>query len=124
MGKPDSKSSFPLANFLEADLLLWNEYKHEDSLVLFEDILVVLCGERVEVRVPHKKNISHRNTAPMFYSRLRVVREDPEEMSRLNIAMDERFCTRCWTVPIPKESRVVSFPRCGRCCAQFLLMNR
>ena len=127
MGKPDSKSTFPLAGVLTAHALVWQEYKHKDSIVLFEDLLAVLCGERLEIRVPHKKNVSHRNSAPMFYSSnsmLLVRRDDPVEMQRLNSAMSERFCTRTWTKPIPYEDRILDFPRCGRCCANFYLTCR
>ena len=38
MGKPDSKSTFPLSNILDAQLLLWNEYMHKDSILLFGDL--------------------------------------------------------------------------------------
>ena len=127
MGKPEGKSSFPLGNVLDAQVLLWQEYKHKDSTVQFEDILAICAGERMEIRVPAKKNQSHRNTAPMFYTcntELQVVREDPVEMSRLNGAMQERFCTRRWLNPIPMEKRRADFPRCGCCCAKFLLVNR
>jgi hypothetical protein len=127
MGKPESKSTFPLAGTLDAHILLWHEYKHKDSMILFEDLLALTVGEGLEIRVPHRKNVPHVNNAPLFYtsnSRLRVVRDDPDEMLRLNNAMDERFCMRLWRKPIPMESRVLNFPKCGRCCAQFLLMNR
>ena len=127
MGKPEGKSSFPLANIMDAHVLLWQEYKHKDSIVLFEDLLAVCAGERIEIRLPHTKNRSHRNLAPLFYTcntELHVVRADPVEMNRLNGAMQERFCTRRWLKPIPMESRRADFPRCGCCCAKFLLLNR
>ena len=91
---------------------------------MFEDMLAVLVGERIEVRVPHRRNISRRNTAPMFLtstSILGVVREKPQEMQRLNDAMLERFTMRVWSNPIPMEDRVANFPRCGRCSAVFYL---
>lgn len=127
MGKPEGKSTFPLACVPEVHLLVWHEYAHKDSIVLFEDLLALTVGERVEIRQPHRKNLSHRNTAPMFLScnsPLTVVREDVAVMTRLNQAMEERFCTRRWTRPIPLEARRADFPRCGRCCAGFFLMNR
>ena len=127
MGKPEAKNSFVFAGLLDAQVLLWHEYKHKDSIVLFEDLLAVLVGERLDVRIPHKKAQSHRNNAPMFYtsnSMMAVVREDRAKMELLNTAMAERFCTRVWTQPIPKAARISALPRCGRCCSQFFLMNR
>jgi len=127
MGKPDSKSTFPMSGIIDAHTLVWQEYYHKDKIVLFEDLLAVLAGERLEIRVPHRKNHSHRNTAPMFYSSnslLAVRRDDPEQMQRLNTAMCERFIIRRWNVPIPFNCRQTDFPRCGRCCANFLLLNR
>jgi hypothetical protein len=127
MGKPEGTSTFALANVVDAHVLLWQEYKHKDSTVMFEDILAICAGERMEIREPHKKNRSHRNTAPLFYTcnvELQVVRADPVEMNRLNGAMQERFCTQRWLNPIPMESRRADFPRCGCCCAKFFLLNR
>ena len=127
MGKPEAKNSFVFAGLLDAQVLLWHEYKHKDSIVLFEDLLAVLVGERLDVRIPHKKAQSHRNNAPMFYtsnSMMAVVREDRAKMELLNTAMAERFCTRVRTQPIPKAARISALPRCGRCCSQFFLMNR
>ena len=127
MGKPEAKSSFPFANVVGSQLLLWSEYKHKDSIVLFEDLLALLAGERLEIRIPHRGNESFRNTVPMIFtsnSPLVVVREDPVAMEYLNAAMSERFCARTWTNPIPHASRDASFPKCPCCCATFLLLNR
>ena len=127
MGKPDAKSTFPMAGVLDAALLVWQDYKHKDSIILFEDLLSLIAGERMEIRVPHRVNVSHRNVAPMFFSSntlLSVRRDNPVDMIRLNAAMSERFRTRFWAKPIPHESRVEDFPRCGKCCANFLLMHR
>ena len=49
MGKPEGKSTFPLAGVLEAQMMVWHEYKHKDSIVLFEDLLALTVGERFEV---------------------------------------------------------------------------
>lgn len=122
MGKPDSKSTHPLAGILEADILLWQEYYHKDKILLFEDLLAILVGERVEIAVKYKGNVSHRNNAPMFYtsnSQLRVVREDVTLMSLLNKAMEERFKSRWWDTPLPLAMRRADFPKCARCCAAF-----
>lgn len=127
MGKPESKSSFPLAGALDARLLLWQDYKHNDNTVLFEDLLSFIVGEQVNIRVPCKKNVPFRNNSPLFLtsnSHLRVVREDPEAMRRLNEAAAERFCTRLWTVALPRAQRNPDFPKCSRCCANFFLMYR
>ena len=127
MGKPESKSSFPLANALDARVLLWQDYKHNDAKILFEDLLSFLVGEQLSVRRPCQKNVDFRNSSPLFFtsnSELSVVREDPEAMRRLCQAAAERFCTRRWQNPLPKAQRSTNFPKCGRCCANFYLMYR
>ena len=124
MGKPESKSSFPLAGVLDAQVLLWQDWKHNDATILFEDILSLIVGERMAIRCPFKKNVSFRNTSPLFYtsnSPLYVARHNFEEMARLNAAMSERFCTRTWLIPFPKTDRIADFPRCSCCCAKFFL---
>ena len=50
MGRPDSNSTFPMARVLNACLLLWEEYKNKDGIVLFEDFLALLVGERMKRR--------------------------------------------------------------------------
>ena len=124
MGKPENKSSFPLAGVLDAQVMLWQDWKHNDATILFEDILSLIVGERMDIRCPFKKNESFRNTSPLFYtsnSPLYVVRHDPAEMTRLNTAMSERFCTRIWRNPFHIAERLAEFPRCSRCCAAFFV---
>ena len=90
----------------------------------FEDLLSLVVGERIDVRIPHQKNVSFRNGSPLFYtsnSLLHVKREDVAEAIRLNAAMDERFRIRLWRNPLPMSERVPNFPRCSRCCAAFFL---
>lgn len=127
MGKPQFKSSFPLASALDARVLLWQDYKHSDATILFEDLLSFLVGEQLSVRVPCQTNVDFRNSSPLFFtsnSELGVVREDPAAMRRLCQAAAERFCTRRWQNPLPKAQRAPTFPKCGRCCANFYLMYR
>ncbi|CAJ1406203.1 unnamed protein product [Effrenium voratum] len=126
MGKPEARSSFPLAGALDAQVLLWQDYKHQDQTVLFEDLLSLTVGEMISVRVPHQKNQTFRNVAPLFYTSnfpLQVRRPDLEEATRLNQAMAERFCTRQWKMPLPEAERIPDLPRCSRCCAAFYLAN-
>ena len=127
MGKPGRGSSFPLAGAADADLLFWQDWKHDDATVLFEDLLSLLVGERSDARVPHQRSMPFRNTSPLFYtsnSPLRVNRHDPALTASLNAAMAERFTTRVWRTPLPMGQRVTNFPRCSRCCAAFYLMHR
>ncbi|CAJ1454063.1 unnamed protein product [Effrenium voratum] len=126
LGKPEARSSFPLAGALDAQVLLWQDYKHQDQTVLFEDLLSLTVGEMISVRVPHQKNQTFRNVAPLFYTSnfpLQVRRPDLEEATRLNQAMAERFCTRQWKMPLPEAERIPDLPRCSRCCAAFYLAN-
>lgn len=125
MGKPESKSSFPLEGVLDAHVTLWQDWKFNDATILFEDLLSLTVGERTNIRIPCKTNVPFHNQSPLFYSsNLYVVRRDPAEMMRLNAAIAESFCTRVWMVPIPSAERIVDFPRCSRCCANFYLMYR
>ena len=127
MGKPQSGSSFPLAGAIGATVLVWQDWKHDDKTVAFEDLLSFFVGELVDIRVPHQRNVSYRNTSPLFYtsnSSLQVARQDTVLMGRLNSAMAERFTTRVWRNPLPMHARVADFPRCSRCCAAFYLMHR
>lgn len=127
MGKPERGSSFPLASIFSAHVLVWQDYCHHDSTVLFEDILSLSVGESVEIRVPHSRNVRHRNTAPLFFTsqqELRVQRRDAALSEQLNMAMAERFRVRRWHMPLPLTERIPNFPRCGRCCVAFFLLNR
>ena len=127
MGKPQNNSSFALAGVLDAQVLLWQDWKQNDGTVLFEDVLSLLVGERMDIRVPNKKNVSFRNTSPLFYTSntpLSVVRPDLQQTTRLNAAMAERFCTRTWHNPLPPAQRIANLPRCSRCCANFFVTYR
>ena len=127
MGKPQHGSTFPLAGAIDADVLLWQDWKHDDATVLFEDLLAFLVGEIVDIRVPHQCNVSFRNTSPLFYtsnSAVRVARQSSDLTVALNAAMSERFTTRVWSIPLPMHERIPDFPRCSRCCATFYLLHR
>ena len=83
-GKPQKNSTFPLAGVLDCHVMLWQDYKHEDKSLGFEDLLALLVGETLAIRVPNKPNVEHRNTAPMFFtsnSPLCVARPDPQTIS-------------------------------------------
>ncbi len=88
--KPEVQSTFPLAGVIDSYILVRHEYKHNGKTVLFEDLLALLCGERLDIRSPHSRNKSHRNTCPMFLtsnSPLQICREDAAATSLLNTAM-------------------------------------
>ena len=127
MGKPQKGSTFPFAGAIGASVLVWQDWKHDDATVQFEDLLSFFVGERIDVRVPRERNVSFRNTSPLFFtsnSFLKVTREDTAVADVLNAAMSERFKTRTWRVPLPMHERDLNFPRCSRCCASFFLMHR
>ena len=105
----------------------WQDYNHDDKSLAFEDLLALLVGETLAVRVPNNPNVEHRNKAPMFFtsnSPLMTGRTDPLAMQYLNTAMGERFNTRCWKIPLPQNARVTNFPKCARRCATFYLQYR
>ncbi len=125
-GRPQRDSSFPLADVVDADVLLWREFKWTSKVCAWEDLLSLLCGEKVGLRMPGAKPVQHRNNAPMFYTArqpLRMFSQDPQEMLEYNQAMSERFKTRAWERPLPMNERRADFPRCGCCFAKFILTN-
>ena len=126
VGKPQKNSSFPLANIGGCDLLLWQDYKHHEPTVSFTDLLSILVGESVEVRLPGEKNEKVRNVAPMLYSGrvpLSSSFHDLGERTEYDEMMMERFTTFFFTNPIPKAARRPDHPHCGKCCAEFYGSN-
>lgn len=124
--KPETGSSFALAGIIEADVLLWQEFAWDPKGCAFEDLLAVLCGEQIGVRLPGKGPVLHRNTAPMFYTSwqpLTMKCNDQMRMAALNGGMAERFRTRRWQRPLPREGRLAKYPHCGPCFAKFVLQN-
>ena len=101
---------------VKADVLLWQEFELEPDTLAWEDLLSLLVGERVDVRMPGRANVSHRNTAPRFYTAL--VPLQPWHAPRwrrelMQQAMDERLVVRRWTEWLPSAERVADFRKCG-----------
>ena len=125
-GKPQRDSTFPFNGVMEAEVLLWQEFAWESTICAFEDLLSLMVGEKFGIRVPGKKTVQHRNTAPMFYTAwepLTYRSRDARKMMAYKAAMDERFNTRIWSRPLPSQGRVPRYPQCGRCFACFVLGN-
>ena len=123
-GKPERDNSFPLSGILDADILVWHEFVYNKKAMSFEDLLSVLVGELVGVRVPGARPVQHRNKAPLFYTARRALQYhsmDMGEVADYNQAVAERFKTRRWSVPLPLAERRPDFPACGRCAAKFYL---
>ena len=88
MAKPQKGSSFPLVDLPEADIILWQDYKHHEGTLSFTDLLSLFVGEAMALRRPMQGGVTtnrkHRNRAPTFYTgRARVAYRcsdpDPEE---------------------------------------------
>ena len=123
-GKPERDNTFPLAGILDAEVLLWQEFTWDPKLCAFEDLLSLTAGERFGIREPHKKPRQFRNTSPMFYTAwapLQYRGRAADQVQVYNDAMAERFTTRRWTRPLPRENRLPKFPQCARCMSTFLL---
>lgn len=121
-GKPQRSSTFPFTNAVGADLMLWQDYRHNESTVSFSDLLSILVGETVEVRVPGERNVLWANRAPMVYTGrapLRSTFRDPEEKEEYDDMMADRFTVFKFFVRVPDANP--NHPKCGRCCAQFYL---
>lgn len=125
--KPERKSTFPLGLILASEIILWQDYEHDEDTVCFSDLLSVFVGEGVGVRVPGKFNKKVRNLAPAFYSgrgpiRLRKSRTHTQDVAdEYTGMMSERFTTFAFTSPIPLPLRQKEWPQCGRCAACFFI---
>ena len=125
-GKPQRESSFPFADIIDADVLLWQEFNWEPKMCAFEDLTLAATRWANKVRIPSQKPLQHRNKAPMFYTAwapLSHRSNDCRKSMTYTAAMGERFNTRTWTRPLPAQGRLHKLPQCGRCYAQFLLNN-
>ena len=121
--KPQGGSTFPFGTVPDCDVLLWQDYEHDEDTVRFSDLLGLLVGEAVGVRVPGRLNVKLRNKAPLFYSARAEMccrRKDKEAEGMLNDMMDDRFTFFRFTSPLPRSTRRADFPKCGKCCAAFL----
>ena len=125
--KVEHESTFPLGSMLGFDLMLWQDYEHDEKTIRFSDLLSWFVGEGVGVRIPGQLNKKIRNRAPCFYSGriplhlLSGPKHTPEAAAALNGMMMERFTTFYFTNPIPKGSRVWGWKQCGKCAAGFFL---
>ena len=128
MPPPEDGSSFPLAGALDAEVLLWQDFEYSPGTLNFMDLLRLLVGERVGVRIPGEPNRHFNNTSPLFYTALEKITPQMRGVAGANFArklraMDERFTLRLWSRPLPHERRVPDFPHCGPCFASFMLDN-
>ena len=122
--KPQAGSTFPFANIKECDVILWQDYEHNEGTLKFTDLLSLLVGESIGIRIPSSANWKFRNSCPCFYSGrtpLQCRRADYSAAAELNGMMAERFATFSFTVPLPFAERDKAFPKCGRCAAAFFL---
>ena len=120
--KPQAGSTFALANVLGAEVLLWQDYSHDEGTICFTDLLSLFVGETIDVRRPGQLNATFKNRAPIFYSgRTPICSKDrdavaAEELTRM---MSERFQIFTFTQPLPMAERRTDWVHCGRCCAAF-----
>ena len=118
--KPERGSSFPLGSIPSSDIILWQDYEHDEGTVAFSDLLSLLVGESVGIRNPGVLNKKERSACPCFVSGrtpIRSGRRDPVAARKLDDMMDERFTFFKFTQPIPMQLRRVDWVHCGRCCA-------
>ena len=123
-GKPQRESKNPLEGVIDSEVLLWQDFKYLKKTLAWEDLLSILVGERLEIRLEGGKNRSHKNTSPMFYTHTKVWSvqlDDPEDAVAQLTAMTERFKIYRFANPLPMRERVADFPSCGRCFAKMVL---
>ena len=122
--KPEAGSSFALANILGAEILLWQDYQHDERTMRFTDLLSLFVGEAITVRRPGAVGQKHANMSPCFYSGRTPIQpqvSDPGAAAELKEMMDERFTIFSFDHPLPHSLRVPDWPKCGKCCAAFYL---
>ena len=126
-GKPEKGSTFPLGSIRDCDVILWQDYEHNESTVRFSDLLSWFNGESVQVRIPGELNAQIRNKAPCFYSGRAPLKLQPSLIHPVEVAeeytgmMAERFETFHFANPLPKAERVRAWRHCRLCCAQLFL---
>ena len=124
--KPQIGSTFGLANVLGAEILLWQDYAHDEGTIRFTDLLSLFVGETIDVRRPGQVNIPFKNRAPIFYSGRTPISSkdhDPAAAAELTGMMTERFKIFTFTQPLPMHERQVDWVHCGRCCAAFYVAH-
>ena len=124
--KPESGSSFAFANVVECDVLLWQDYSHDERTMSFADLLSLFVGEAITIRRPGVLGRKHANSRPAFYSGrapIRAQTRDPHAAAELNSMMDDRFTIFHFHQPLPHTLRVVDWPKCGCCAARFYLQD-
>ena len=52
MPPPEDGSTFPLSGALDAEILLWQDFEYNPGTLQFMDLLRLLVGERIGVRLP------------------------------------------------------------------------
>ena len=125
--KPEEGSTFPLASSVGYDVILWQDYEHDEATVRFSDLLSFFMEESVGVRRPGALNKKIKNTAPAFYSGRAPMELTPSKKHsvgacvKYNSMMSERFCTFRFFNPIPLPERDMNFPVCGRCAAKWYI---
>ena len=125
--KPQAGSTFPLSNLERCDIILWQDYLHDESTMRFTDLLSLLVGESIGLRFPGRVNAKHRNCCPTFYSGrapMRWTSRDDAAAVQYNGMMDERFTIFHFRHPLPIASRRADWSKCGRCAAGFYLSAR
>ena len=123
---PEEGSSFALNGIIDTEIILWQDFEYSPKTVSWQDLLRLLVGERVSIRVPHAANVPHNNRAPMFFSGFDKIRYPfgiGHKRDMMNQSMDERFNFITLTYPIPEHLRRVDFPTCASCFAKLILEN-
>ena len=118
--KPQVGSTFILGDLDKVDVILWQDYEHDEKMLRISDLCSLLAGESVGIRKPGKTNTKHRNTAPCIYTGRAAIscqRTDKRAERMYNGMIAERFRIFEFVKPLPMADRDVDFPQCARCCA-------
>jgi hypothetical protein len=110
--KPAAGGSFRLLPLLDSEIILWNDWRSDDSIISWEAML--LLGEGAAMMVPRPQNRSdgdaeYKSALPLFLtSKDRLWHPDGRERQM----MDSRFVYFPLTEVIPNPTHVEACPHC------------
>ena len=105
--KPQAGSTFTISGIVKSDIILWQDYEHDEQILRISDLCSLLADESVGIRKPGKVNKKYRNVAPCFYTgRAQIAhqRSDKKAEAIHNGMIDERFVTFRFANPFPRPA--------------------
>lgn len=118
--KPGKNTSFPLEKLPQYELVLWNEFTFDKSLMSWEDLLNWMDGKGFEIAVKGSVNIKHIPTAPFFATASKRL-QHPERDDAQQEMMANRVFYLKLTTPFGRDEVDRSLKPCPSCFAKWVL---